>query len=87
MIIRARDMRPNTPYRVTHGTLDGTLAIGDIVWMSENEDINVAGKYGGFLCKDEWKHNPYINGFYVEPAEDYEVIVSGNRESLVKKTV
>ena len=78
-------MRPNVPYRITHGTLDGTLVVGDVIWMSENEDINVPGENGGFLLKDEWKHNPYLNGFYVEQVDDYEIVVSGSRESIVKK--
>ena len=86
MIVRSRDMRPNMPYRVTHGSLDGTVSVGDLIWMSSNGDLNLAiPKYPGWLTKDEWKHNPYINGFYVEPADDYEVVIRGSRESIVKK--
>ncbi len=40
-------------YTVTKTSSDETLQIGDIIWLSENEDLNNANK--GFLSKHSGK--------------------------------
>lgn len=40
-------------YTVTKPSSDGTFDVGDIIWLSENGDLNNASA-GGWLSEDEW---------------------------------
>ena len=80
------NMHPLTAYRVTKDCTDGTLQRSDIVWLSENGDLNIAHpRTPGWLSYNEW-HDPKTMDFYVEVAEDYEVLLLGRKERLQKRT-
>ena len=40
-------------YIVTHSSSDKTFKSGDLIWLSENGDLNNA-MAGGWLSKNEW---------------------------------
>ena len=40
-------------YIITKPSSDGTFNVGDIIWLSENGDLNDA-MAGGWLPKNEW---------------------------------
>ena len=64
-------------YTVTKSSTDGTIETGNIIWISENGDLNIAGRKG-FLIHDEWD-NPDTKDFKVKPCEDYYLeIVNGH---------
>lgn len=48
-------------YEVTKGSSDGTFQEGNLIWMSDNEDINNV-RAGGFLSKEDWNQEG-INDF------------------------
>ena len=56
-------------YTVTKGSTDGTIRIGDIVWLSENGDLNIV-QANGWLTNDEW-NSLKTKDFEVKPCEDY----------------
>lgn len=39
-------------YTVIKSSTDGTIETGNIIWISENGDLNIAGRKG-FLIHDE----------------------------------
>lgn len=56
-------------YTVIKGSTDGTIEMGNIIWISENGDLNIAGRKG-FLIHDEWD-NSDTKDFEVKPCKDY----------------
>ena len=68
-------------YTVTKTSSDETLQIGDIIWLSENEDLNNANK--GFLSKYEWEVAG-TNDFEVEECRTYHLLVMNGCEMVVK---
>ena len=68
-------------YTVTKTSSDETLQIGDIIWLSENEDLNNANK--GFLSKYEWEVAG-TNDFGVEECKTYHLLVINGCEMVVK---
>ena len=68
-------------YTVTKTSSDETLQIGDIIWLSENEDLNNANK--GFLSKYEWEVAG-TNDFEVEECRTHHLLVLDGYEMLVK---
>lgn len=74
-------MQPLKAYTVIKGSTDRTLREGDIVWLSENEDLNISG---GWLSKDEW-NRPETNDFIIEECATHCVLKNGKREILMKK--
>lgn len=72
------------PYIVTKESSDKTFQIGDIIWLSENDDLNnTAGN--GCLSKDEW-NLPGTNDFECKLTNDYYIDLYGRRECLRKIT-
>lgn len=69
-------------YDVTKGSTDGTIETGNIIWISENGDLNIAGRKG-FLIEDEWD-NPGTKDFEVKLCEDYYLEVVNGHE-IVRK--
>lgn len=67
--MKAIDMNINTPYRVITGSSDGTIAIGDIVWLSSNGHLNIANE-AAFLLEDEWRSVETVD-FDIEEAPEY----------------
>lgn len=69
-------------YTVTKDSTDRTVKTGDIVWLSENDDLNIVQSKGWFT-KDEW-NNPKTRDFEVEPCVDYYLDVINGREIVYK---
>ena len=68
-------------YTVTKTSSDETLQIGDIIWLSENEDLNNANK--GFLSKHEWEVAG-TNDFEVEECRTHHLLVLDGDEIVIK---
>lgn len=65
-------------YRIIKGSSDGTFRKGDIVWKSQNGDLNsVHGR--GWILSDE--QTPETMDFDYEEAADWKVTKTGSRES------
>ena len=65
------------PYRIIKSSSDGTFIVGEIIWISENKDINsVQGK--GFIPLIECKNGTL--DFEAESANDWEIIRSAHSE-------
>ena len=69
-------------YTVTKSSTDETLQAGDIIWLSENGDLNDA-KAGGWLSKDEWDANG-TNDFAVEECKTHRLLIVSGEEMIVK---
>lgn len=73
-------------YEVTKGSSDGTFQEGDLIWMSDNEDINNV-RAGGFLSKEDWNQEG-INDFecqLVDNLSAFSLVKVGDNECVVKK--
>ena len=68
-------------YTVIKPSSDETLQVGNIIWVSENGDLNNANK--GFLSKHEWDVSG-TNDFEVEGCRTHHLIVLGDEEIVVK---
>ena len=68
-----KDMKPLTAYEVVEGSSDKTFLTGDIIWISENEDINLipVGDYkqGGWLEKEDYMASETSDFKAVESSE------------------
>lgn len=70
-------------YTVTKGNTDGSIEKGDIVWISQNGDLN--SFYGkGFFTREEWLNDAKMNNFCVEDCTTHILKVSCGHE-LVEK--
>ena len=68
-------------YTVIKPSSDETLQVGDIIWLSENGDLNNANK--GFLSKHEWDVSG-INDFEIEECTTHHLFVLGDMEIIAK---
>ena len=69
-------------YTVIKPSSDETLQAGDIIWLSENGDLNDA-KAKGWLSKDEWDVAG-TNDFEVDECKTHHLIVLDGQEMVVK---
>ena len=69
-------------YTVTKSSSDGTFEIGDIIWLSDNGDLNNA-MGGGWLSKEEWDVNE-TNDFEVKECTTHYLDVTNGSESIRK---
>ena len=69
-------------YTVTKSSSDETLQVGDIIWLSENGDLNDA-RAKGWLTKDEWDVAG-TNDFEVEECKTHHLVVMYGSEMIVK---
>ena len=69
-------------YTVIKPSSDETLQVGDIIWLSENGDLNNA-KAGGWLSKDEWDVDG-TNDFAVEECKTHRLLVISGEEMVIK---
>lgn len=69
-------------YTVTKSSSDGTLQIGDIIWLSSNGDLNNA-MGGGWLSEQEWNICG-INDFEVEQCTTHYLDIV-NRSEVIRK--
>lgn len=80
--MRLNDLRILKPYCITKGSSDGTFIPGEIVWLSENGDINSVQAAGSI---DPNEVDKAALDFEVEDAPDYEVIKI-NRSEVCRRT-
>lgn len=69
-------------YTVTKPSSDGTIEIGDIIWLSDNGDLNSV-KGQGWLSEDEWNILG-INDFDVEECKTHYLDVINGSECVRK---
>ena len=70
-------------YRVTKSSTDQNFKVGDIIWLSENRDLNNA-MAGGWLSK----HKQDIGGtndFEYKVCDDYYLDIYNNKECIRKR--
>ena len=70
-------------YVVTKGSTDGYVEEGDLVWLSQNRDLNSV-RCKGLLEELEWDQ-PNTNDFEVEESEEYYLDIYKGVESVRKK--
>lgn len=72
-------------YTITKSNTDGSFEVGDIIWLSENGDLNsVQGK--GWLSKEEWDV-PNTNDFEVTECKTHYLDVDRGVESVRKMSI
>ena len=69
-------------YTVIKPSSDETLQVGDVIWLSENGDLNNA-KAGGWLSKYEWDVDG-TNDFAVEECKTHRLLVVDGEEMVIK---
>lgn len=69
-------------YTVTKSSSDGYIKIGDMIWLSENGDLNSCQGMG-FLTEDEW-NNLKRNDFEVEECKTHYLDVINGHEQVRK---
>lgn len=79
--MKVQELETLKPYRVTKSSSDRTFVSGDIIWMSENGDINIVQAAGWI--------NPHEVGsqtldFEAEAALNFE-IVNGNGSEMCRR--
>lgn len=82
MIGTISDMKPLQAYEVIISSSDGTFAAGDVIWMSNDGSISIAGPGSGCINADE-----LVNGtedFRVKESEDYVIYRHGCTEGILK---
>ena len=72
------NLQPLVAYEITKGSSDRTFSVGDIIWMSENGDINTV-KAGGWITPSECQKESL--DFECVEAPDYEAFKVGNIET------
>lgn len=83
--MKAIDMNTNTPYRAITNSSDGTIVVGQIMWLSGNGQLNLATEDGGgSLLEDEWKSSE-TGDFDVEETSDFYIRLERWSESLCRK--
>ena len=76
------DMEKLKLYTVTKPSSDETLQVGDIIWLSENGDLNDA-RPKGWLSKHEWDVAG-TNDFEYEECKTHRLLVTHGSEMVVK---
>ena len=69
-------------YTVIKSSTDRTIKVGDIVWLSENGDLNIV-QASGWLTNDEW-NRPKTKDFEVEVCKNYYLDVVHGHETVRK---
>ena len=72
-------------YVVTKGSSDGTFKAGDVIWLSQNGDLNNCNG-GGWLSEEEWKHSKTCD-FEVEPSKEYYLEVRNGSEKVYRMQI
>lgn len=70
-------------YVVTKNSTDGTFRVGDLIWLSDNSDLNNASAKG-WLSKNEWDIDG-TNDFACRESGDYYLDIVGKDEIIRKK--
>ena len=81
-MLKISDLQPMTPYKVTKQSSDHTFTEGEIIWVSENGDINsIQGS--GWITPSECPKKTL--DFVCVEAPDYEAFKIGNIETCKAK--
>lgn len=75
--MKIQELETLKPYRVTKSSSDRTFVSGDIIWMSENGDINSI-QAAGFI--DPHEVDEKTLDFEIELASDFEVVKTNSSE-------
>ena len=67
-------------YIVKKASSDNTFKCGDLIWLSENGDLNSVSA-GGWLSKNEWDVNG-TNDFEYEISKEYFLDIHNGVESV-----
>lgn len=70
-------MKKMKAYVVTSPSKDNDIRVGDIVWLSENDDL-VNATVNGWLSKGE-----YENDFEVEESKDYKLMTTSRGDEFL----
>lgn len=82
---RAREsMEKLKLYEVTKGSTDKSVLQGDIIWISNNGDLNFYQAHG-FYRADEWVHNSKVNDFTVKECNTHVLEVGDGYERVKLK--
>lgn len=80
--ITIQKMKPLQAYEVTISSSDGTFAVGDVIWMSEDGSISIAGSGSGCINANELADR--TADFRVNESNDYAVYRHGCTEGILK---
>ena len=69
-------------YTITKPSTDGTIEVGDIIWISANGDLNSI-KGQGWLSEEEWNIDG-TNDFEVEECTTHYLDIVNGSESVRK---
>lgn len=75
--MKTQNLEVLKPYRISKSSSDGTFVSGDIIWLSENGDINSVKVAG---CIDPYEVGRNTLDFEAEFALDFEVIKTNGSE-------
>lgn len=75
--MKVQELETLKPYRVTKSSSDRTFVSGDIIWMSENGDINIFQATGCINPHETWGKTL---DFEVETASYFEVVKTNGSE-------
>ena len=79
--MKVQELETLKPYRVTKSSSDRTFVSGDIIWMSENGDINIVQAAG---CINPYEVGSQTLDFEAEAALNFE-IVNGNGSEMCRR--
>lgn len=79
--MKVQELEALKPYRVIKSSSDGTFASGDIIWISDNGDINSVQAAG---CIDPHEVGCKTLDFEAEAALDFEVVKT-NRSEICRR--
>lgn len=79
--MKVQELETLKPYRVTKSSSDRTFVSGDIIWMSENGDINIVQAAG---CINPHEVGSQTLDFEAEVALNFE-IVKGNGSEMCRR--
>ena len=80
--MKYHELKKIKPYRIVTGSSDGTFLPGEIVWVSENGDINSVQGAG---CIEPSEVSEMTLDFEIVEAPEFEVIMIGNSEVCRKR--
>mgnify|MGYP005759703131 FL=1 len=75
--MKVQELDALQPYRITKSSSDGTFVAGDIIWGSDNGDINSVQADG---CINQSEVDERTLDFEAEAAPDFEVIKTDGSE-------
>lgn len=76
--MKVQELEVLKPYRITKDSSDGTFISGEIIWMSENGDINSVQAAG---CIDPHEVDGKTLDFEAEVESNFEVIKTNGSET------